>query len=79
MTPTPSQTPNQPALCYEYQITNESLESPLNYEYIPCGMCDAAPIGATLLPGFFGSVCACDGSVSIVSGTGNITEGAECQ
>jgi len=79
MTPTPSQTPNQPALCYEYQITNESLESPLNYQYIPCGMCDAAPIGATLLPGFFGSVCACDGSVSIVSGDGNITEGAECQ
>ena len=79
MTPTPSQTPNQEALCYEYEITNESLESVLNYEYIPCGMCDSEPIGETLLPGFIGNVCACDGSVTIISGNGNVIEGAECQ
>ena len=77
LTPTP--TPSLlPALCYNYEITNDSSESQLQYEYIPCGDCEVAPTTALLDPLQIALVCACNNSVSIISGTGNIVKGAEC-
>lgn len=81
-TPTPSFTPTPsplPSLCYEYEITNESSEGQLEYAYIPCGDCEVAPTTAILNPSQIGNVCACDGSVSILAGIGNIVKGLPCE
>jgi len=80
-TPTPTPTPTSsglPSLCYTYEITNESSESQLQYQYIPCGDCEVAPTTDILDPLQIASVCACNNSVSIISGTGNIVKGAAC-
>jgi len=84
-TPTPTQTLTPtptpsfvPATCYSYDITNESSESQLTYEYIPCGDCEVAPTTDVIAPSGVANVCACYGSVAIISGTGNIVQGAEC-
>jgi len=77
-TPTPSSTPLPPGPCFQYEITNTSSEGNLTFEYIPCGDCGAPPQVSIILPDGIASVCACDGSVAIISGTGNIVKGAEC-
>lgn len=79
LTPTPTPTASQVVyLCYEYEITNESAESQLQYQYVPCGFCENAPTTAILNPSQIALVCACDNSVSIISGTGNIVKGVNC-
>lgn len=61
--------------CYTYQIVNTG-EGNLFYSYIPCGSNTAT--GGVLAADQTTEVCACNGSVSIVSGSGTITQLAEC-
>ena len=61
-----------PPVCLTHYIINESSSTTLTYEYIPCGDCGATPSTATLSPTAVISRCCCEGSVSIISGTGRI-------
>jgi len=61
-----------PPVCLTHYIINDSASTTLTYEYIPCGDCGATPSTATLSPTSVISRCCCEGSVSIISGTGRI-------
>ena len=77
-TPTPTPSAGAPP-CFIYYITNESLETTLGYEYIPCGVCiEGGPVYDVIPPGAAIEKCACEDTVFITFGTGNIIKGVEC-
>ena len=78
--PTPSPTPTPSAYsgpCFSYEVTNTSVESQLSVDYSPCGSC-LSTSNLIINPGEFVYICACENSVAIVYGTGNIVKGVEC-
>jgi len=77
-TPAPTPTPSSSGvLCFNYELQNTGLESTAEFQYDPCGSC-GSPTTTILDPGETAFVCACDSSVSLLSGTGTITKGVSC-
>jgi hypothetical protein len=79
-TKTPTQTPTPtPCECYNYTITNDDFEGQGSYEAILCADgCESIPIVYVIGHSQSIEICACNDSVSAVSGTLVITKGACC-
>ena len=79
-TKTPTQTPTPtPCECYNYTITNDDFEGQGSYEAILCADgCESIPIVYVIEPSQSIEICACNDSVSAVSGTLVITKGGCC-
>ncbi len=79
-TPTPTITPTATSCeCYNYSITNSDLEGSGSYEAILCeNGCESIPTVYIIGPGQSIEICACNDSVSAVSGMLVITKGSCC-